>query len=313
MNKRDLKLFLHLAKSLHFGKTSNDCFISPASLTRIVQKLEQELAVTLFERDNRTVRLTQAGEMFREYAIESLERWDNLKADLQQQSVSLQGSLSVFCSVTASYHYLQSLLDEYRLLYPDVEIHLHTGDSALAEQRILSDQEDVGIAALPDRLPAKMQFKPLGESPLVFIVPATACPLRKRLQQFTPLSSALATGQAAQHSLALSSQIPWDKIPMVMSEVGLARGRVDNWFRQKGIKPNIYAQVSGNEAIVSMVSLGFGVGVVPKLVVENSPLCAKVEIMQVRPQLQAFIIGVCVLKRKLSNPLIKAFWELAGQ
>ena len=92
---------------------------------------------------------------------------------------------------------------------------------------------------------------------------------------------------------------------------GLARQRVNQWFREQGIRPDIYAQVTGNEAIVSMVSLGFGVGVVPELVVENSPKQANVSILPVQPSLKPFTIGICSLRRKLSNPLIRAFWELA--
>ena len=77
------------------------------------------------------------------------------------------------------------------------------------------------------------------------------------------------------------------------------------------MRPDIYAQVSGNEAIVSMVSLGFGIAVVPLLVVQNSPIADKIQVLQVKPELEPFTIGLCALKRKLRNPLIRAFWELA--
>ncbi|MDP6095439.1 MAG: HTH-type transcriptional activator IlvY [Gammaproteobacteria bacterium] len=297
MKNKDLYIFLQLAKSLHFSKTSHACYISPASLTRLVQRLEREAGTRLFERDNRTVNLTRAGELFRDYAVSTLASWDILKNTLQQEATSLTGSLSVFCSVTASYHYLQDLLDHYRRKYPEVEIHLHTGDSALAEQRILDEEEDVGIAALPDKLPAKMRFKVLGESPLVLIAPSSECPLQQILRQHENNPDSL----------------PWDNIPVVLSESGLSRGRFDAWFKQKNITPNVYAQVGGNEAIVSMVSLGFGVGLVPRLVVENSPKFAKVQILDITPGIQPFVIGICALKRKLANPLIKAFWELAHE
>ena len=297
MKNKDPYIFLQLAKSLHFSKTSHACYISPASLTRLVQRLEREAGTRLFERDNRTVNLTRAGELFRDYAVSTLASWDILKNTLQQEATSLTGSLSVFCSVTASYHYLQDLLDHYRRKYPEVEIHLHTGDSALAEQRILDEEEDVGIAALPDKLPAKMRFKVLGESPLVLIAPSSECPLQQILRQHENNPDSL----------------PWDNIPVVLSESGLSRGRFDAWFKQKNITPNVYAQVGGNEAIVSMVSLGFGVGLVPRLVVENSPKFAKVQILDITPGIQPFVIGICALKRKLANPLIKAFWELAHE
>jgi LysR family positive regulator for ilvC len=296
MDNRELKIFQHLAKSLHFSSTSRECYISPSSLTRMIQRLEQELGVQLFERDNRTVRLTEAGELLREYADESLQSWEDFRSRLQHQATSLTGKVSVFCSVTASYSFLRELLDQFRSEHPGVEIQLHTGDTALAIERVLDEQEDIGIAARPDQLPGKLQFKPIGESPLVFIAPAADCPLKERLDFY----------------LQQQMPLPWAQIPMVLSETGLARQRVNHWFREQGIRPDIYAQVTGNEAIVSMVNLGFGVGVVPSLVVENSPKQANVTILPVEPGLKPFSIGICSLRRKLGNPLISAFWELAG-
>jgi LysR family positive regulator for ilvC len=297
MQLRELQLYLHLCRSLHFGKTSMEYHISPSSLTRVIQKLEHEVGTVLFERDNRTVILTPAGHRFRLYAADTLERWGELKRDLLEVSERISGKLSIFCSVTASYSFLHELLDQFRALYPEVEIHLHTGDTALTIQRILNEEEDVGIAAKPEMLSERLCFRPIRNSSLVFIAPVAACPLR---EQLISLESS-------------NSKLSWEHIPLVLSESGLARDRIDDWFRNRGIRPNIYAQVAGNEAIVSMVSLGFGIGVVPSLVVENSPLRQKIEILDVKPELESISIGVCALRRKLSNPLIRAFWELSQE
>lgn len=269
-------------------------FVSPSRLSRLIQKLEEEVGASLFERDNRTVKLTRAGELYRDYALNNLTSWEALCNLVQRQTTALKGHLSVFCSVTASYYFLENLLERFRSGYPEVEIHLHTGDTALTIPRILGEKEDIGIAARPDKLPATLLFKTIGESPLVFIAPAIDCPISHRLKSMGKTDP----------------RISLDQFPLILSETGLARSRVNHWFREQGIKPDIYAQVAGNEAIVSMVSLGFGVGVVPRLVVENSPVRRKVEILPIKPNLEPFSIGICVLKRKLSNPLIRAFWDL---
>jgi len=297
MQLRELQLYLHLCRTLHFGKTSSEYHISPSSLTRVIQRLEYEVGTVLFERDNRSVVLTPAGHRFRLYAADTLERWAELKRDLLEVSDGITGKLSIFCSVTASYSFLHELLDQFRTRYPEVEIHLHTGDTALTIQRILNEEEDIGIAAKPDKLPERLCFRPISNSPLVFIAPVAACPLRERLIFLNSSGAGL----------------PWEQIPLVLSESGLARDRIDDWFRKHGIRPNVYAQVAGNEAIVSMVSLGFGLGVVPSLVVENSPLRQKIEILDVKPELEPFSIGLCALRRKLKNPLIRAFWELSQE
>ena len=67
MDLRSAQLFQHLASSLNFSKTSEQLYVSPSTLTRIIQRLEDDLGVQLFSRDNRSVRLTQAGVRFQQF------------------------------------------------------------------------------------------------------------------------------------------------------------------------------------------------------------------------------------------------------
>ena len=99
-------------------------------------------------------------------------------------------------------------------------------------------------------------------------------------------------------------------VPMVLSERGVSRGHVDGWFRQRDINPRNYAQVAGNEAIGRMVSLGFGIGVVPKIVLDNSPLRERVQVLDVKPELAPYDIGLFALNKSLKNPMVEAFWSL---
>ena len=68
MDIRALHIFTRLARTLHFGRASRDCGLSPSALTRTVQRIEEELGVRLFVRDNRRVSLTAAGLVFQRYA-----------------------------------------------------------------------------------------------------------------------------------------------------------------------------------------------------------------------------------------------------
>ncbi|MCK5197576.1 MAG: HTH-type transcriptional activator IlvY, partial [Spirochaetales bacterium] len=100
------------------------------------------------------------------------------------------------------------------------------------------------------------------------------------------------------------------QLPMVLSEQGLSRQRVDSWFQKKGLKPDVYAEVSGHEAILAMVRLGCGVGVVPRLVLEKSIFTAEIAVMDVTPRLQPYTVGLCLSAKRLASPLVRAFWEI---
>jgi len=291
MDHRALKHFLNLADSLHFGRASEASRLSPSALSRSIRRLEATVGASLFERNNRSVSLTPAGRRFLDYARDALGEWDAIRGALLEQAGELRGEVSLYCSVTASYSFLFDILARFRRDHPLVEIKLHTGDPEEALGRVLSGAEDIAIGARPERLPAGLAFRLITVSPLQFISAAQG------------EYAGLGTGAPARAA-------DWREIPLILSERGLARRRVDAWFRQLGVPPNIYAQVAGNEAIVSMVSLGFGVGVVPRIVLDSSPLAHTVRVLDVRPELAPYEVGLLALEKRLASPLIKAFWSL---
>ena len=290
MDSHALRLFLSLADNLHFGKTSREQHVSPSALSRSIKQLEDELGATLFLRDNRSVRLTREGQQFREYASEVINGWQAIRQRFKQDQLILHGELSLYCSVTASYSFLYDILSSFRQDYPRIEMKLHTGDPATAVERVQQGLEDLAIGARPDSLPVGVAFQSIARSALCFI---------------GPQSPQLLTEEQLRQPSAES----WKDVPMILSEEGLARTRTDRWLRSHNIKPRIYAQVSGNEAIVSMVSLGFGIGVVPQIVLDNSPLTARIRIYDIQPPLTAYDIGLFALEKRLKDPLIAAFWN----
>lgn len=295
MDTKELQLFLSLAETLHFGKTGEVMHLSASAVSRSLQKIEQEVGQRLLERDNRSVRLTEVGRQFQVYARQTLGQWQSFIDSVKLDAQGLSGKISVYCSVTAAYSVLSELLDPFRRRYPEIEIKLRTGDQADAISHLLDGTDDIAIAARPDKLSPRIQFQTLTHSPLLFIYPAIHCAVESNIQQ----------------SQDKGGVIDWQGIPFIVSEHGLARTRTDQWFKRLGVKPDIYAQVSGHEAIVSMVALGFGVGVVPELVLVNSPLKDKVQVLDVQPSLTPFAVGLSALAQRLENPLVRAFWDCA--
>ncbi|MEL0612075.1 HTH-type transcriptional activator IlvY [Marinomonas arenicola] len=291
MNIRSLKHFLALAETLHFGRASDECHISISALSRNIRQLEDEVGVSLFNRDNRTVALTQEGKKFLKYARDTSNQWNMIRHELMDNSDQLHGEISLYGSVTASYSFLFELLNRFRLIQPGIEIKLRTGDPEHAIAHILDGTEDITIAARPNKIPRGLTFKPMAISPLLFIAP---------VEQLVPNVPTTPPEDPKE----------WANIPMILSESGVSRQQVDDWFAEHSIAPRIYAQVTGNEAIVSMVSLGFGIGVVPKIVLDNSPLADRIQVLDVKPELEPYDIGLFALTKNLKNPMVEAFWDL---
>ncbi len=259
-------------------------------MSRAIQRLEEEVGQPLFFRDNRSLTLTPAGELFREYADHTLQGWQELAGRLAAAEIP-GGRLRLYCSVTAAYTILPDLLGRFRGAHPRVHLHLQTGDAAQALAQFRNDEADVAVAALPGRLPAGLTFLELVQTPLLFIAAAAfpaAVVYRKK-------------------------KIDWQETPLIMPERGLSRRRLERWLAEEGVAPNIYAEVAGNEALIAMVGLGCGVGVVPQLVLEKSPLREQIQVLEAAPSLAPYSVGLCTPTRNLANPVVRTFWDCAEE
>jgi LysR family positive regulator for ilvC len=289
MNIRDLDIFLSLAGSLHFGKASRACNLSPSALTRSIQRLEEETGHPLFVRDNRSVALTDAGVRFQAYARQARQEWMNFQESLAGEP-GVSGTLSLYASITAVYSLLPELLEAYRAACPDVQLELRTGAAEQAIEQVLTGEIDLAVAALPGRRAPQLEFLPLAEIPLVFIAP------KNGIHSDPP-------GKRGKLDLSLA--------PLVLPHSGLSRQRLDQWMKKNNITPDITSEVSGNEALIAMVRLGCGIGIVPQLVLERSPFCDDVRIVENAPVLDPYEVGLCATKRGLARPAVRAFWDLA--
>ncbi len=289
MDIRELRLFLKLSETLHYTKTSHIMAISPSALSRTIQRMEDQVGQKLFFRDNRGVVLTPAGSRFREYALSVLGDWQLLQDDLSEESRDIKGDLVVYSSVTGCYTILPELLEKCRQMYPGIHINLKTGSAADAVAVVMSGMADLSVAAEPDSLPENLVFLSVTSTPLQLVAPVSDCHLTDRLN--TP-------GTA------------WHDLPLILPEKGLARKRLDRFFKARQIEPDVYAEVDGNEAIIALVSLGFGIGVVPSLVREKSMFQDKVQVLPDVPDLDPYNVGICLNRRKSQTPVLRAFTSL---
>lgn len=282
MDIQALETFIKTAELLHFGRASRACNLSPSALTRTIQRLEEEIGQPLFIRDNRSVALTGTGGRLLGYARNAVQEWQRFRESIAAEGDEVTGTISIYASITAVYSLLPELLETYRSAYPGVQLELRTGAAENAVEQVLTGEIDLAVAALPDQAQSRLEFLPLAETPLVFIAPQ---PIKR---------------------------LDFSKEPLIVPQSGVARQRLDLWLKQHNVVPNISAEVSGNEALIAMVRLGSGVGIVPKLALERSPLRDEVEIIPNAPKLKPYVVGLCSGKRNLKRPAVQAMWQLAA-
>lgn len=290
MTHEDFGLFLHLAESLHFARSARALHMSASALTRAIQRLEQELGQPLFQRSKRNVTLTRAGELFRDYArAEQLGRARLLEA-LASETSTPTGELRVACTATACHSILPKLLARCRVRYPGIRLQLSTSDAARCMQSLENDEVDLAVVPEPDRPDPDLRFVRLAHTELSFVAPSSDSELLQRAK----------LGGSA-----------WNGLRVVLPRRGLERERIDAWFEPQAARPEVYAEVDGNEAILALVALGCGVGIVPELVRKDSPLRSRIQRVDVRRPPRGYHVSLCARSRTLTRRSAAALWELA--
>ncbi|MCX4759814.1 HTH-type transcriptional activator IlvY [Streptomyces sp. NBC_01275] len=277
---RELRLFLHLAQTLNFGRTSLDCHVSPATLTRTVQRLEADLGHRLFDRGPRGVALTAEGHRFREYAVHALELWRSYREE-HPDPAELTGRLTVFATVTACQALLPDLLAPLRSAHPQVRLDLRTGDAAAALARLDEGEVDAAVAGIPARLPESLVSRTVAVTELVFVTARDRPDVR------------------------LDG-------PFVLPHRGLVREAADRWLRAHGNTAEAVCEPDGHEGLLALVALGCGTGVVPRLVLEHSAVRDRLTVVPADPAPEPLPIGLCVRRADLRRPAVAALWSLTS-
>ena len=108
-------------------------------------------------------------------------------------------------------------------------------------------------------------------------------------------------------------RVPWERVPVVLPTLGAGRTAIERFFRRRRAKPLVYGEMPGNEAILSLVSLGCGVGVVPKIVMEKSPLRPALRALDLDEDWGELEVGVCAEKTKARHAIVRAFFASLEQ
>lgn len=149
MNIRDLKYLVAVAEHKHFGHAADACFVSQPTLSTQLKKLEEELGVTLIERTNRQVMLTEVGEDVVARAQQVLRDVDELVHTAEEYADPLGGNFRLGIIPTVAPYLLPKILGPLRKTFPKLKMHLTEGQTAVISQMLREGDLDAVILALP--------------------------------------------------------------------------------------------------------------------------------------------------------------------
>lgn len=221
--------------------------IAQPPLSRQIQALEEEVGATLIERGSRPVRLTEAGQLFFDSAVQILDRVDEMTAMMGRLHEIERARISIGFVASTLYGYLPEVLRRYRTLRPRVEIMLH--ELTTLEQ----------LAALKEgRIDA-------GFGRIAFTDPAIERILlrNEKLSAALPLTHRAASrlGSLTLDELAGDTLIVYPKSPRPSYA-----DQVLALYRARGVKPASVHEVRELQTALGLVAADIGVCLVPSSV-----------------------------------------------
>jgi DNA-binding transcriptional LysR family regulator len=288
---RQLRYFVTVAEELHFGRAARRLHMTQPPLSQTIMALEQMLGAPLFERNRRGVALSAAGEALLPEARRLLAQSAGLAELVQRAASGASGRLSLAFVSSADYSVLPPTLRAYRAEYPQVEITLKEATSDLQLEDLLEGRVDAGllIPPLPDRARQDLDYLPVLREPLVLAAPDGL--------------PALARARAADlRKLA--------GLPLIIFPRHISPGLYDailSVFRAAGITAEVAQEAIQMQTIVSLVSAGMGLALVPQSVSNlRRPGVAYLPLVQSTPLVETGLAW----RRDNASPVLRGFLEL---
>ena len=244
MELRHLRYFIAVAEELHFGRAAEKLHISQPPLSMQIRALENELGVTLLNRTQRHVSLTQAGDALFAEARHILARVEQAVLTTKRAGRGEIGELAVGFISVADYNVLPLVLREFRRAFPLVNLTLRESTTDAQFRDLLAGRIDAGFV-LPPINDRSLESVPILREPLIVALPEKH-PLARR------------PGKLALEKLK--------DAPFILFPRPYAPGLYDDVVsccKSAGFSPQVVQEAIQMQTIVSLVSAELGVALIP--------------------------------------------------
>ena len=275
----ELQLFHLVAEHRNFTKAGQAAGLTQSAITRQIAGMEARLGVPLFERTTRSVNLTAAGAALYARSGAILAGVDDAVKALRTRFELGPSVLKVGIARTIGLAYLPGFFRRFQRLHPEVQLRAAHHASAFILAAVEGGELDVGLVAAAPVLPNGISVARKFNDEFVAIAPP---------QFDAPKSIAPAD----------SNRVFAGKKWLLISDETITGKKLRAWMEREGIKPDVAMDADNFDLIVNLVSLGFGVSMVPHRVLALHPQTRPVRRIVVKPK---FARELLVVARRQQN------------
>jgi DNA-binding transcriptional LysR family regulator len=289
MELRQIRSFLSIAETLHFGRTAELIHLSQPALSLQIRALEEEVGVRLFERNRRKTTLTAAGFAFRDDAAAALSQLEQAIRRARQAASGKLGLLRIGFISTVGSEIVPNIIRQFRELNPEVEFSLRAIPTADQVLMLETGSLDIGFFRLPIGAHSALDVVTVHREPFVLVV-------------------------CTSHKLAQRKRVRLNEVSsenFVIYERPYAPGFHDQIFgilRDAGIVPNVSQTAAEMSMLISLVAAQMGVAILPASAVKNT--VASVIACDIADKIPMSEIGMAV-SRGVRAPVVDNFRSFA--
>ncbi|MCF0106305.1 MAG: LysR family transcriptional regulator [Holdemanella sp.] len=253
MNLNQLEYFISVAETLSFTKAAQRCYISQTAMTQQIKALESTVGVPLLIRDKHHVELTNAGKTFLKEARVIIDRCQKALKLARTSASGIEGKITIgFISGYGQSEFID-VVQAFHRLYPNIQISLVKGNMSILFEKMEKGECDVIFTISPYR-------QIYNEYEHVYL---HTYPLLVALSASNPLSS--------KKDLIYSQLENEDFI--IMQPYRRAKDEAEESmliYDRGGFFPNIVSMEGDPEVLLTMISIGLGISILPEYVIRLS-------------------------------------------
>ncbi len=286
MDTRQMRYFVALAETLHFGHAAARMNMSQPPFSRQIAAIERELGVRLVSRNSRNVALTQAGERFLQDSRRVLAQFDTACRDARLVAEGQKGELRLGFMMHAAHRIVPHLVSLYTSLQPDVRLILEEAVPVEIDKMMLQGRLDAAVTF------GERQFPQLKAVPI----------LKDHLRLIVPSDHKLAA-----RDLIVPQDLQGESlIAAPGTTVPTLRGAIVRYCESGGVIPHFRFEPQLQHTIIRLVAAGLGIGLVPGSICDET-----IPGIVSRPLSNAPTIDVVLyVAREATNPALPALIDL---
>jgi DNA-binding transcriptional LysR family regulator len=243
-----LTYFLEICRENGFSQAAHKLKKSQSAISTQIAAVEKELGIKLFDRSQRPLRLTEAGQLFFEFARDVLNKTEDFERYVADLSNGTSGAVKIGASTSVGTYILPAIISRLLRKFPKINVSVSTEPRSLVFESVRRADVDFGLV-LSDKSPDGLESRSLKRERLCFFASSDHALAKKRRLQISELES----------------------VPFVVGPIGTEYtemiGRILSHYGLSHHK--VAARISNFEGVKEVVHAGFGVGLLPRFMLRR--------------------------------------------